>query len=252
MNWRLVALSTFSTMFTAVCLYLGFWQLGRNAERRPLVEEHARTFAARPVSFDEAAKHRADLGNSRVILSGRYDLAHEIILVNRTRHGAPGVLITTPLIRDGNDTAVLVNRGWVYSPDGASAPLANWRVGIALSDSAANVSGPVTVMGLALDFADSAGARALSRDSSGAAARVSRMSHSHVAAALPYPLARMYVQVLPVDTTVRPGVPIPLPAPVMSSSQHVSYAIQWFSFAAIAIVGTVLVIRQSIIRAKSS
>ena len=63
----------------------------------------------------------------RVNVSGTYDFDHEIALINRSRDGAPGVNILTPLRLPGRDTAVIVNRGWVYSPDGATIDLTKWR-----------------------------------------------------------------------------------------------------------------------------
>ena len=60
---------------------------------------------------------------------GRFDYEHELVLAGRTRQGSPGVELLTPVRVAGSDTAVLVNRGWVYSPDGATVDHARWREG---------------------------------------------------------------------------------------------------------------------------
>ena len=65
----------------------------------------------------------------RVRVRGAYDYPNEIVLTLRGRNGSPGVNILTPIRRAGNDTAVLVNRGWVYSPDGVTVETKQWREG---------------------------------------------------------------------------------------------------------------------------
>ena len=55
--------------------------------------------------------------------AARYDFANEYALASRTRQGSPGVNIMTPLRIAGTDTAVLVNRGWVYAPDAMTVDL---------------------------------------------------------------------------------------------------------------------------------
>ena len=48
-------------------------------------------------------------------------------VTSRARNGSPGVNLVTPMRVAGSDTLVLVNRGWVYSPDGASVRVEDWR-----------------------------------------------------------------------------------------------------------------------------
>ena len=48
-------------------------------------------------------------------------------MTGRTRSGSPGVHILTPLRIPESDTALLVNRGWVYSPDARTVDLTRWR-----------------------------------------------------------------------------------------------------------------------------
>jgi hypothetical protein len=60
-------------------------------------------------------------------LRGTLDYDNEIVHTLRGRGGSPGVNILTPLRRVGNDTAVLVNRGWLYAPDGITVDTKPWR-----------------------------------------------------------------------------------------------------------------------------
>jgi surfeit locus 1 family protein len=173
-----------------------------------------------------------------VTFSGEYDIANAIVLSNRSRNGAPGVNILTPLRIPGSDSAVLVNRGWVYSPDARSVDLAGWHAqlpgvqpaGDAASDTLLQQGLLFTIPG-----ADSPGASA--SELVVGERTVAQLTRAGVAELIPYPVRTSYVQLLARDSINRPGVPVPLPPPSLSSGPHMSYAIQWFSFAIIAVVG---------------
>src|ERR1044072_6335602 len=64
---------------------------------------------------------------STAIVAGTPDYEHEIVLTHRGHDGAPGVDFLTPIRTAGNDTATMVNRGWVYSPDAVTVDRARWR-----------------------------------------------------------------------------------------------------------------------------
>src|SRR5688572_8432486 len=104
---------------------LGFWQLDRLGQRR----ERNKLLAARMSAEVAPWNDTTALRYRRVRLSGMPDYDREIVLVGRSRGGSPGVNLLTPVRLRGSDTAVLVNRGWVYSPDGASVDHARWREG---------------------------------------------------------------------------------------------------------------------------
>ncbi|HEX5727608.1 MAG TPA: SURF1 family cytochrome oxidase biogenesis protein, partial [Longimicrobiaceae bacterium] len=57
--------------------------------------------------------------NRRARVAGAYDPAGEVLLRGRSHDMRPGVHVVTPLATDGG-TVLLVNRGWVPSPDGAT------------------------------------------------------------------------------------------------------------------------------------
>ena len=158
---------------------------------------------------------------TRVLIEGRPDYRYEIALTGRTRNGSPGVNIVTPVRLAGTDTAVLVNRGWVYSPDASQVDFARWREADSMS-----FSGYVDTL--------AAGAR----DSS-AGLRMRALNQRQIAAELPYPLAPYFVVALPESETPSQVTPVRLPLPALDEGPHKSYAIQWFSFALIAVGGTV-------------
>lgn len=167
----------------------------------------------------------------RVRLEGAPDYRHEIAITGRTRNGSPGVNIVTPFRIAGRAAAVLVNRGWVYSPDASQVDFARWKE----TDS-------MTVMG----YVDT-----LSTGKSEVAApvrRVRHLEHHRIAAQLPYPVAPYFVVALEEGTTRGPDTPVRLPLPALDEGPHKSYAIQWFSFGIIALLGTAAYLRASRLR----
>src|SRR5207244_3421591 len=62
---------------------------------------------------------------------------------------------------------------------------------------------------------------------------------------VPYPLLLFVVQQLPVDgAPPPPGAPRRWPAPELGDGPHLSYAIQWFSFAVIIAFGSAALLRK--------
>jgi surfeit locus 1 family protein len=123
---RDIAFGIFGLIFAIVCIRLGIWQLQRLSDRKHLNTELRSRAATRPVDLAALPKDTGEAHFRRVVISGTYDYDHEITLTNRSRNGSPGVNIITPL-RGMSDTAILVNRGWVYAPDGMTVDLARWR-----------------------------------------------------------------------------------------------------------------------------
>lgn len=201
----------------AVCVRLGVWQLHRLHERRA---RNASVAAARalPAIDLPAAGVRADsLAERRVRARGTYDWAHEHVWHARTYQGAPGVTLVTPLrLIDG--TWVLVDRGWAPSADAYHVDGRRFR------------EADTTAIGGLAEPAP--------RDRGDADPR--RLADSLGGVVLP-----VVVQLLPGDSSDRlpPGL-VRWPAPELDEGPHLSYTIQWFSFAAIILVGTFALLRK--------
>ncbi len=105
---------------------LGVWQVHRLHERRAFNAELVSRIDLAPTSVADLPADTALAAFRPVKATGRYDYDHQIILTARSRDGAPGVYIVTPLIPDSGGPAVLVNRGWVYSPDAATISIPTW------------------------------------------------------------------------------------------------------------------------------
>ena len=223
-----------------VFVRLGLWQLERHGERQLEVREYSERVGAAPVPLTDLRGRDSAALYTHVTVQGEYDFANEVLLINRTRRGAPGVNVVTPLIVSGGDSIVFVNRGWVYSPDGTTIEALKWRDSVPMRDSILR-SQSVSLTGLVIPFPDS-GAR-VHMQRINAASRSADFSWHEVKSISGSPnIYPFYVQLLPADTLVRPGVPVPLPSPSLSAGPHMSYAFQWFAFAAIAIVGGIVLL----------
>jgi surfeit locus 1 family protein len=229
---RLVIFAALALAGAALFVRLGFWQLDRLHQRRQRNAVVMARIASPPAEWsalphDTAARYR------RVHVAGAPDYDHEIVLVGRSREESPGVDLVTPLRVAGSDTAVLVNRGWVYSPDATTVDRARWRE---------REGDTLRVDGYVESFT-SPGPGDLPAHQWVAR----RLSHRAVSARLPYPVAPVYV--VAVDTgRPRPDAVARLPIPTPDEGPHLGYALQWFSFAVIAVVGAGIAVAGSVRR----
>jgi surfeit locus 1 family protein len=220
---RLVLFVGFAAILAAICVRLGFWQISRlhqrrayNALVRSRLDSAEVDLSALP--RDSTARFR------RVRVTGTPDHEHELIWAARIHNGSPGVNFLTPYRIPGHDSAVLVDRGWVYSPDGATVDESKWR------DTATTLTGFVEL------YPDAKGATFTSRPSV-----ISRLSYDVVAKAVPYPLAHRYVAMIG-DSVMAPDRIARLTLPPLDEGPHFSYAVQWFSFALVALIGAAYVV----------
>ncbi|HVS60205.1 MAG TPA: SURF1 family protein [Gemmatimonadaceae bacterium] len=229
MSFRKWVLSIFAISFAALSISLGFWQLRRLSERRTANALLASRRFAPEVPLDSVPSDTAMAHFRRVRVRGAYDYGNEIVLTLRGRNGSPGVNILTPIRRAGSDTAVLVNRGWVYSPDGVTVETKRWREGDSV-----DANGFVEVFPTRGPFDAPNPARPRSMR------RLDRAGMRHL---FPYPIANYYVVVTD-SARSGSGPPRVEPAP-LDEGPHRNYAIQWFSFAAISIGGVIIFLRRT-------
>ena len=226
MSRRTIVFCTLALLAAALFVRLGFWQLARLHEKVQRNAAIAARQRAEPVELASLSRDPDAVRYRRAVLTGKYDYDQELVVSGRTRQGSPGVDLVTPMRVPGTDTAILVNRGWVYSPNSATVDRARWRE----RDSAA-------VVGYVEQFAPDAPPAPPASDPR----IVRRLTRREASARVPYPLAP-YLLVATGDTAS--SRPARREMPALDSGPHRGYAIQWFSFAAIAIVGALAVIRR--------
>jgi surfeit locus 1 family protein len=221
---RRVALVVIASVVAVTCVGLGIWQLQRLDERRALNRLIRERRAESPLLIEvQVDPHPAPY--QAAVAEGAYDVSHEVLVYGRSLNGEPGHLIVTPLDLF-SEGAVLVVRGWVPFRFDA-APVA--PAGPPLED--------VRVRGWLVPDEDGSGPPDADRI-------VRNIDVEAIASELPYPVFPLPLQ-LAAQSPPQPGsLPVPVPLPKLTDGPHLSYAIQWFSFGAIALVGAVVLLHR--------
>ncbi|MEF3273862.1 MAG: SURF1 family protein [Chloroflexus sp.] len=223
----------FALVIITTLLILGFWQLDRLEQRR--AENAARLAAlAQPALLLTPNTNPADVIGRRVIVSGTFRNDESVVLRGRrSDSGVDGVHLLTPLQLADSEYAVLVDRGWIPSAQGATTAFA--------------VTRPVTIEGIAR-------APQLRPDSLLAGRDLPLPGETRINAWLrvdvpaiqqqvAVPLLPLFLEQIPDGSANLPRPPDPYR---IDEGPHLSYALQWFTFAAIVGVGYVLLLRQEL------
>ena len=233
-----IASHLFILALMGAMIVAGFWQLSRLHQKRahnstveartaqpvaPVTSlglEPGHFDAARPVEFRPATA------------TGHYLADQEVLVRSRSRNEAPGSWVLTPLDLGGG-RAVVVNRGWIPN-DGALHSVPDW---------ARAPSGEVTVEGY-LRKTETRGRFGPRDPATGrlgdlARADVARLDHQ-----VPEDLLPVYLQLQVQRPAPGRQAPVVVDLPALDEGPHFSYAIQWFTFTGIALVGYPLILRR--------
>jgi cytochrome oxidase assembly protein ShyY1 len=183
------------------------------------------------VSPDTPVTDTGDVQWRTVSTTGRYDESQQVLVRNRSYNGIPGYHVLTPLVLPSGD-AVIVNRGFLPLETTGNTP-----------DIPAAPSGVVTVDGR-VRSSQKRGHFGPRDPAEGTLTEVARADLVRLQQQMPYHLLPAYVELessQPADST---GL-TPVPLPELDEGPHLSYAIQWFIFSALAVVGWILVVRKT-------
>ena len=213
---------------------LGFWQLRRLDERQLDNTVGESRFAAEAddlgVLLDSAGEDRDSLEFRRATATGVFQAADEVLIRSQVHQGLAGFHVITPLLGEGG-TAVLVNRGWV--------PLDVDEVPAA---AVPPPEGSVTVTGW-IRPSQTRGALGPRDPEEGRLVTLSRVDIDRIQEQVPYELEPVYLSLL---DDLDGDLPIAAPAPSFDDEgPHLAYAIQWFSFAVIGLIGYFFLMRRA-------
>ncbi len=219
---------------SAVFVSLGQWQLGRHAERTLENTVTASRMSGQPtelvVVLAAAGDDLDSLAYRPVVVTGEFVPDAEILVRSQVANDRAGFHVVTPLLT--NAGTVLVNRGWV--PLAAEAPPVT---------AVPPPSGTVTVHGLTRvsQVRPSIGPT----EPEGTLSVVARIDLERLSDQFEN-LAPVWIQ----QTDPSPdSLPVRLEQPDTDDpGPHLPYAVQWFSFAAIALVGYGFIIRKALPR----
>lgn len=222
----------------------GLWQLDRLETRRafndrvvqrsdqPVVAVTDLVDGVAATAPDAVSDPRADAWDDvswrTVTASGTYVPDDAFVVVNRSQNGRAGDNTVVPLLLD-DGRVLVVNRGFV--PLGVDVP--------------PPPEGRVDVVGIARST-EIRRTGQLSDASDGRLTEVQRIDLDRLAGQLPGPALPIYLDLLDSVPAEPVGFPEPVIRPDLSEGSHLSYAVQWFIFAAAVAVGWVLAVRRSI------
>lgn len=220
----------FAVFLIVLFVALGFWQLQRHDERALRND----TFRARSelpvVPVDELLTSDLpveDLRYRPVAADGRFVPGADLLVDNRSNEGRPGAWVITPFELD-DGSVVAVNRGFQSFVDGEIVP-------------PAPPEGSVSVIGTVVPFVDrGCGRRA---DDTGRVVGTACLRQDAVEAAFGADVARFVVQRVRSDPPAAEPL-VAVPPPDLDAGPHRSYAVQWFIFATIGLVGYPLILRR--------
>jgi len=232
---RWLGLAVLTVFAAAAMVRLGFWQLDRYHERAASNDRITAAAAAQPRPLAEVVGAPAT-GSSRgtgpvpaelvtwtrVTVTGEYDGAHEILIRDRSLAGRVGFQVVTPL-RLADGTAVLIDRGWIPPAPGGA---------IATPPVPPPPTGQVSLIGT-VRLPESS-SDPVNRRPGYLAAR--RISPARAAAVVPYPLYGVYLSAQSQQPPADPRLQ-PVPARTEWALQNAGYAVQWWLFAIMVLVG---------------
>jgi surfeit locus 1 family protein len=104
---------------SGVMIRLGVWQLDRLEQRRSSNLQVKLGMSQPPLDLNAGIPSDLNAMEYRsAVVSGQYDFGQEILLRNQVSEGQTGYHILTPLLIEGSDQAVLVDRGFILLEEG--------------------------------------------------------------------------------------------------------------------------------------
>ena len=217
------AVLTLATLLlVSLFLWLGIWQLDRAEFKQGLAAELELREQQPEMSLNDQNSREKPMKYHKVRVRGQFEPEKQVFIEGRKHQNRNGFHVLTPLQEEGMDIRVLVNRGWVpTAKDGFSLPQIKTPEGMVEVSGMVDIPEPP-----AID---------LGGDS----------SPTEWPARWPYLTVERFAS--GVDYQVEPFVILQSPEnehgfvrhwrrPKPSDRMHVGYAIQWFAFAAIALI----------------
>ena len=223
----------------AVCIAAGFWQLRRLDERRDrnAAIEARSSVPVQPidevVGADAGFTDADGLVYRRATARGSYDADASVLVRSRSLDGRPGFHVLTPLVT-GDGDALIVNRGFAPFTDDPAQAL----------DATRPPDGEVEVTGLLLGTQEREGIGPTD-PASGVLTQIARADLGRLQQQYDADLYPLYLQLESSVPAPAGELPVVLPEPEQGEGNHLSYAGQWFLFAAIGAGGWPLLLRNT-------
>jgi surfeit locus 1 family protein len=216
-------------VLAALFIRLGFWQLSRFDEKRDRRDTASTRLSAAVADPNDLSPEEGEF--RRVRVAGVYDRFHQVEVRNRTQSGIAGRWVLTPVVPDAGGNAVVVNRGFVPAREHVPPP----------------PMGRVIVEGILLR-SQTRGSFGPKDPETGTLSVLNRVDVARFDRQVPGDFYPLWLQ-LTAQTPPPIDLPLPLPPPEIGLGPHLPYAVQWFIFAAIGLIGWPILVRR---RARAS
>ncbi|MCP4139488.1 MAG: SURF1 family protein [Chloroflexi bacterium] len=223
----------------AVCIRLGLWQLDRLEKRRAFNAHVESMWAAEAFLLNEESADDLTIMEYRAVsVSGTYDFENQVALRNRYFENEYGYHLLTPLLLD-DGSAVLVDRGWI--PAAGNDSPADWRK--------YDQAGAITLRGQIRQGSTEPDLGGVPdpelAEGQDKLEFWNMVNLERIKLQLPYPLLNIYVQPDIDSQDTEPPIPYQ-PEIELSEGSHQGYAVQWFTYATILLLGYPFYVRQQI------
>jgi surfeit locus 1 family protein len=205
---------------------LGVWQLDRLSQRRAQNAETLKQLVAPPLVLSGGVLPAVpeELRDRPAAVNGQFDYSRQIILSQQSWNGAPGVHLVTPLVIEGGDKAILVDRGWIPAREAESGNLAQYD-----EPDEETIRGAIQTPQTLLSGRQSAPDKLTQQ--------WYRIDIEAIQEQMPYELLPVYLLQTP-EGDVQQDLPFRSEPKIdLSDGPHLGYAIQWFLFALILAAG---------------
>lgn len=203
------------------CIALGNWQYAKFERKEAAQAELDRRAADAPITLGGVLVDAEALRARPVVVRGRFEAGRQFLVDNRIHREQAGYHVVTPLQIEGSETRVLVNRGWVPALARHSDVPA-----------VATPGGTVELRGIAVVPGSRFFTLGSEADSSWQQVW-QNLDLARFARLAGYPVQPVVLQ-LAADAPA--GFARDWPRPDDRKERHLSYALQWYGFAASAVL----------------
>ncbi len=205
----------------AVAIALGNWQRHRADEKSAAAALAATAARDAPLDLASTPDDAAAALYRTVRGSGEYDGAHAMLIDNKVHGGRPGYDVVTPLKLNPSNRYVLVDRGWV-----AQGPTRERLPAVATPAGVVQIVGRASVPSKRyFELKADTGEGVLRQNLD-----LERIAAWSGLSLLPF-VVEQTDPVIPADGLLREW-----PQPDFGVDKHLSYMVQWYSLAALAVV----------------
>lgn len=217
-----------TVVFAIVSSFFGLWQWDRRGQAVAAINVLEANWDQEPerlVSVDGLSPARDQW--TPVVIAGEYVPEDQILVRTRPRGGQVGFEVLVPLISDSGMT-VVVNRGWIPTGDSTDFPdLVPEAPRGEVSVVARIKPGEPTLRGRGAPEG-----------------QLPSIDLAAMERIVGYSLETEFFLLLDRETPPSSIAPLPILRPVLDEGPHLSYTLQWFVFALLALIAFVALLRQ--------